>query len=119
MQYLLLIYDAEKELAKMTPAETQSFMGEYFRFTEEIKASGHYIGGNPLQSISTATTVRTRNGKTTPTDGPFAETREQLGGYYLIEAKTREEAVGIAARIPSARIGSVEVRPILVMGPPK
>ena len=119
MQYLLLIYDAEKELAKMSAEESQKFFGEYFRFTEEIKASGHYIGGNPLQSISTATTVRVRGGKTTPTDGPFAETREQLGGYYLIEAKTREEAVAIAARIPSARIGSIEVRPILVIGQPK
>ncbi len=84
------------------------------QFTNDIKASGHYRAGDALQPVSTATTVRIRNGKTTKTDGPFAETREQLGGYYLIEAKDLDEATAIAAKIPSAKLGSIEVRPIIV-----
>ena len=119
MQYLLLIYDAEQEFAKMPPAEQQKIYGEYLRFTEEIKASGHYIGGNQLQPVQTATTLRTRNGKTVPTDGPFAETREQLGGYYLIEAANLDEALRIGARVPSVRFGSIEVRPVVVHAPPQ
>jgi hypothetical protein len=87
--------------------------GEYFKFTEEIKKSGNYIGGNPLKPTTTATTVRVRDAKKLVTDGPFAETKEQLGGYYLIEAKDLDQAISIAARIPGARFGSIEVRPIL------
>lgn len=102
----------------MTPAETGTFMGEYGAFTEDVKKSGHYIGGNPLKPTSTATTVRVRNGKISTTDGPFAETKEQLGGYYLIEAKDLNDAIQVAARIPSARIGSIEVRPIMEMNHP-
>jgi hypothetical protein len=82
-------------------------------FTEDIKKSGHYVGGDPLQPTGSATTVRVRDGKTTTTDGPFAETREQLGGYYKIEARDLDEAAKIAARIPGARMGSIEVRPIM------
>lgn len=119
MQYLLLIYDVEKEMAKMSPQESQQFYGEYLRFTESIKASGNYLGGNPLQSVETATTVRVRNGKTAMVDGPFAETREQLGGYYLIEAQDLDAAAKIAAQIPSARAGSIEVRPIRAMSGPR
>jgi hypothetical protein len=89
-------------------------MGEYFAFTEDIKNSGQYVDGNALQGVDTATTVRVRKGKTTTTDGPFAETKEQLGGYYMIEARDLNEAIQVAARIPSAKIGSVEVRPIMV-----
>ena len=113
MQYLCLIYDAEKAWNDMSETERGKMFGEYMQFTQEIKASGHYLGGNALQPIGTATTVRVRDGKTTTTDGPFAETREQLGGYYLIEAKDLDEATRIAARIPSAKIGSIEVRPVM------
>jgi hypothetical protein len=113
MQYMLLIYDAEDTLAKMSPDEAAQFRDEYMRFTEEIRASGHLRGGGELQSIRTATTVRTRAGKTTTIDGPFAETREQLGGYYLIEANDLDEALKIASRVPSARTGSIEIRPVV------
>ncbi|HEX9508583.1 MAG TPA: YciI family protein [Myxococcales bacterium] len=115
MQYLLLIYDEEKGWAKMTEAERGKIFGEYHQFTEGIKKGGQHLGSNPLQPTSTATTVRVRNGKQLTTDGPFAETKEQLGGYYLIEAKNLDEAIAIAAKIPSARTGSIEVRPIMKM----
>jgi hypothetical protein len=113
MQYLLLIYDAEKTFDAMSQPEIQKIMGEYATFTQDIKASGHHVASNQLQPVSTATTVRIRNGKVATTDGPFAETREQLGGFYLIQAKDLDEALKIAARIPSARMGSIEVRPIV------
>jgi hypothetical protein len=113
MEYLLLIYHSEAEGAKMSPADLSAMYGEYFKFTEEIKKSGNYIGGNPLKPTTTATTVRVRDAKKVVTDGPFAETKEQLGGYYLIEAKDLDQAISIAARIPGARFGSIEVRPIL------
>jgi hypothetical protein len=113
MEYLLLIYHSEAEGAKMSPADLSAMYGEYFKFTEEIKKSGNYIGGNPLKPTTTATTVRVRDAKKIVTDGPFAETKEQLGGYYLVEAKDLDQAISIAARIPGARFGSIEVRPIL------
>jgi hypothetical protein len=113
MRYLCLIYDEEKKLAAMSQSESDAFMGEYFAFTDGIRKSGHYIGGEALQSVQTATTVRSRNGKISATDGPFAETKEQLGGYYLINAKDLNEAIQVAAKIPSARLGSVEVRPVM------
>ena len=113
MKYLCLIYDEEKKLATMSKADGDAMMGEYFGFTEGIKKSGHYLGGNALQPVQTATTVRVRNGKLSTTDGPFAETQEQLGGYYLIEAKDLNDAIRVAAQIPSSRIGSIEVRPIM------
>jgi hypothetical protein len=112
MKYLCLIYDEEKNLAAMSKSEMDALMGEYFAFTKEIQQSGQYLGGNDLQPVRMATTVRVRGGKVSTTDGPFAETKEQLGGYYLIEAKDLNEAIQVASRIPSARIGSVEVRPI-------
>jgi hypothetical protein len=87
-------------------------MGEYFAFTEGIRKSGHYVGGNALQPVHTATTVRVRQGRLSTTDGPFAETKEQLGGYYLIDARDLNDAIQVASKIPSARVGSVEVRPI-------
>jgi len=113
MKYLCLIYDEEKKLSEMSKSESDAFMGDYFTFTEDIRKSGHHVDGNALQPVHTATTVRVRNGKLSTTDGPFAETKEQLGGYYLIEAVDLNEAIQIAGRIPSARIGSVEVRPIM------
>lgn len=116
MKYLCLIYDTEASYATMGKAEMDALMGEYFAFTEAIKASGNLLGGEELQPVHTATTVRVRNGKVSTTDGPFAETKEQLGGYYFIEAKDLNAALAIAARIPSARTGCVEVRPIVDHG---
>jgi len=113
MKYLCLIYDEEKKLETMSKADGEAMMSEYFGFTEGIKKSGHYLGGNALQPVHTATTVRVRNGKVSTTDGPFAETQEQLGGYYLIEAKDLNDAIQVAQKIPSSRIGSIEVRPIM------
>jgi hypothetical protein len=112
MQYLLLIYDNEREFAAQPKAELDKMMADYNAFTADITKSGHMVGANRLQSVATATTVRIRNGKNQITDGPFAETREQLGGYYLVEAKDLDEATRIAARIPSARTGSIEIRPV-------
>ena len=114
MKYLCLIYDEESAWAAMPKSENDSMMSEYFGFTNAIKASGHYVAGEALQPVHTATTVRVRNGKATTTDGPFAETKEQLGGYYLIEATDLNEAIQVASRIPSAKIGGIEIRPIVV-----
>ncbi len=114
MQYLLLIYDTESKLDAMTPSESEAFLQQYGTFTREIVGSGHFKAGEALKPVATATTVRVREGKTLTTDGPFAETREQLGGFYLIEAKDIDDAIAVAARIPSAAIGSIEVRPIMV-----
>jgi len=108
-----MIYGNEELFGKMTEAEQQSIMQEYSDFTKSIAQSGHLLGGNELQPVANATTVRVRNKKRAVTDGPFAETKEQLGGYYLIEAKDLDEAIAIGARIPSARWGSIEVRGII------
>ncbi|HEX7614648.1 MAG TPA: YciI family protein [Thermoanaerobaculia bacterium] len=115
MEYLLLIYENEKTWDTMPEAERGAMFGEYMAFTEDIKKKGQYKGGNPLKPTATATTVRVKGGKTIATDGPFAETKEQLGGYYLVEAKDLDEAIALAARIPGARTGSIEVRPIQKM----
>lgn len=115
MQYMLLIYSNEQEWDKLTPEVMGEWIGEYNAFTDGIVKSGNYKAGEPLQPTTTATTVRVRDGKTQITDGPFAETREQLGGFYWIEAKDLDQALQIAARIPSARVGSIEVRPIMPM----
>src|SRR3982751_5412390 len=101
MKYLCLIYDDEKRMTTMTREQGEAMMGEYFAFTEDIKKSGHYIGGEALKPVHTATSIRVRNGKMSTTDGPFAETKEQLGGYYLIEARDLNDAIQVAARIPS------------------
>jgi hypothetical protein len=114
MQYLLMIYRNEAELGKMGAADRQQMMADYGAFTQSIVQSGHFKAGDGLQPTTTATTVRVRDGKMLTTDGPFAETREQLGGYYLVEAKDLDAALGIAARIPGAKTGSVEVRPIMI-----
>ena len=114
MQYLLMIYRNEAELGKMGPAERKQMTAEYGTFTQSIIQSGHFKAGDGLQPTTTATTVRVRDGKTLTTDGPFAETREQLGGYYLVDAKDLDAALAIAARIPGAKDGSVEVRPVMV-----
>src|SRR5580692_11023257 len=114
MQYLLMIYRSEAELFKMNDADRQKMSGEYGTFTQSIIQSGHFKAGDGLQPATTATTVRVRDGKVLTTDGPFAETREQLGGYYLVEAKDLDTALGIAARIPGAKAGSIEVRPVMI-----
>ena len=114
MQYLLLIYDKEADWNKMPEADQAAIYKEYGEFTQSITKSGHYKGGHQLQPISTATTVRVRDKKRLVTDGPFAETKEQLGGFYMIEAKDLDDAIAIAAGIPSARFGSIEVRPIVM-----
>jgi hypothetical protein len=112
MKYLCLIYDEEKKLSAMSKSESEALMREYFTFSEGIRKSGHYLAGEALQSVQSATTVRIRNGKLSTTDGPFAETKEQLGGFYLINAKDLNEAIQVASKIPSAHLGSIEVRPV-------
>ena len=112
MQYLLLIYDREKDWADMPEPEYARLLTDYRTFSAEMGQSGKLVGGNRLHDADKATTVRVRDGKPQLTDGPFAETREQLGGYYLIEAKDLDEACKIAAKIPSAKYGSIEVRPV-------
>lgn len=112
MQYLLLIYQAEAATQNRSEAEARAMFTEYGQFTQAIKDSGQYKGGNALQPVTTATTVQVRDGKTLATDGPFAETREQLGGYYLIDAAHLDDAIAVAARIPAARNGSIEIRPV-------
>ena len=113
MKYLALIYNDGQTLARNSGMAVE-MSNEYFAYTQDIQQSGHMLGGNALQPPSTATTIRVRNGKVSTTDGPFAETKEQLGGYYLLEAKDLNEAIQVASRIPGAKTGSVEVRPIMV-----
>ncbi len=117
MQYALLIYTSEVEEANMSKEQQNAEFGEYFGFTNQIRERGVYVGGEALHPTSAATTVRVREGKTLTTDGPFAETREQLGGYYILECKDIDEAIEFAARIPGARRGSIEIRPVLVITP--
>jgi hypothetical protein len=114
MQYMLLIYQNEQE--RLSPPDEAKMMQEYMVFTQDIVKIGKFKAGDRLQPTASATTVQIRNGKTMTTDGPFAETKEQLGGYYLVDAKDLDEALAIAARIPGARYGSIEVRPIFQMG---
>lgn len=113
MKYLCLIYEDQTQWERMPEAEAGQIFGEYHAFTEDIRQSGKLLGGEALQPTNTATTVRVRNGKVTTTDGPFAETKEQLGGYYLIEASDLNDAIQVASRIPGARMGAVEVRPVM------
>jgi hypothetical protein len=112
MKYLCLIYQAESAVLNLPKPEFEKVFAEYQAFTEELKNSGRLVGNNALQPTRAATTVRVRDGKVSTTDGPFAETKEQLGGYFLIEARDLNEAIQVAAKIPSARWGSVEVRPV-------
>jgi hypothetical protein len=110
MKYLLLIYMGEQA---MTPTDREHCYVESTQLAHELKAKGQYLSANPLHPVATATSVRVRNGKPLVTDGPFAETREQLGGYFLIDAPNLDEAIGIAARIPAAKVGTVEIRPVI------
>jgi hypothetical protein len=110
MKYMLLIYNDEQALSE---TERQQCYAESTQLAQEIHSSGQYLAANPLHPTSMATSVRVRNGKRLVTDGPFAETREQLGGYFLIEANNLDQAIAIAGRIPMARKGTVEVRPVI------
>ena len=116
MRYLLLIYTNEAQDVSATPADQEAIMTAYNAFTADLAASGALKAGEALQPTGTATTVRVRNGKTVTTDGPFAETKEQLGGFYMVDCKNLDEAIAWAARIPGARFGSIEVRPIMEFG---
>ena len=114
MKYLCLIC-AEKVMEQMPRADADKHFEEYREFTDAIRQSGHYLGCNRLLPPDAATTVRVRNGRVSVTDGPWIETKDQLGGYYLIEAKDMEEAIAIGARVPVSKVGSLEVRPIMQM----
>ena len=116
MEYMLLIHGDEKRWAKMPSDERSTIHQAYVAFTQSIMKSGHFRAGAQLQPTSTATTVREKKGKPVTTDGPFVETKEQLGGYYLVDCKDLDEAISLAARIPSIRVGgSIEVRPVVPM----
>lgn len=113
MQYLLLIYGAEEKDPQPGTDEFMALIGEYQKFTDEVQNNGAFLGGEALESITTATTVRIRDEQATITDGPFAETKEALGGYYLLECKDIDEAIAYAKKIPSVHYGSIEIRPIM------
>ena len=114
MHYMCLIYSDEQAWQGMGDEDRNQVFADYMAFTASIRKSGNMVAGDALQPTTTATTVRVRNGETLVTDGPFAETKEQLGGYYLIDAKDADEALAIAGRIPGAQHGSIEVRPVVV-----
>jgi hypothetical protein len=118
VKYLLLIYEDEAIYASQTEADMDAMMSEYFAYTEELQQSGQMLGGDALQPVATATTVRVRDGEVETSDGPFAETREQLGGFYMVEAKNLDEAIQWAAKIPGARTGSIEIRPVMEFDAP-
>jgi hypothetical protein len=113
MQYMLLIYNDPSVWQTMPEEQSRSMMGEYFTYTEELRGSGKFVAGDALQPTATATSVRVRSGETLTTDGPFAETKEVLGGYYLIDVESLDEALEWAAKIPGAKIGTIEVRPVV------
>jgi hypothetical protein len=114
MQYMLLIYDAPQEgWADMSDADRQAIMQEYFAYTDELRQDGKLVAADALQGPDTAKSVRVRDGKQSTTDGPFAETKEHLGGYYLIDVDTLDEALAWAGKVPSARYGTIEVRPVM------
>ena len=115
MRYIFLIYENEALAATRTDEEQQAIFGRYFAFSEKVKADGVFEAGDPLLETTTATTVRLRDGQTMNTDGPFAETKEQLGGYYILDCKDLDTALTYASQIPSAAHGSIEVRPIMEM----
>jgi hypothetical protein len=117
MKYLLLLYQDARILEGRSPEESAKIYDEYMDYTSRIHRDGKYVAGEALQPVSTARTVRQRNGKMLTTDGPFAETKEQLGGFYLVDAKDLDEAIQLATGIPAVRTGSVEVRPIVPTPP--
>ena len=118
MRYMLLIYDDEQHWAAMSPEENEKVMQAYYAYHGEVNEAGVFRSGEPLQASSAATTVRVRDGQTLTTDGPFAETKEQLGGFYVLDCENLDEAITWAAKIPSSVLSAIEVRPIMEMGPP-
>lgn len=114
MQYLLLIYTDEKQDPQPGTPEGNALLDAYYKFTEDVQSKKVMLGSNALNPVATATTVRVREGKTQTTDGPFAETKEQLGGYYLLDCKDLDQAIEYAAKIPSAKYGSIEIRPVML-----
>jgi len=112
MKYLLLVHHNEESFSKMSEKTRKSMLAESVQLCHGLHEKGHYVHASPLQPVATATVVQVRDGKRSVTDGPFIETREQLAGYFLVDAQDLDEAIDIAARIPGARIGAVEVRPI-------
>ncbi|MCI0405527.1 MAG: YciI family protein [candidate division Zixibacteria bacterium] len=113
MQYVCLCYEEEKKLKEMPKREWEGIVRETYAYNEELRQKGHLITSQALQSVQAATTVRVRNGKLSTTDGPFAETKEQLGGFFVIEAQDLNEAVRVASRLSGARLGCIEVRPVM------
>jgi hypothetical protein len=112
MKYLCLVYHEEAKIDALPESEYNEIVSEVLDYREELRQGGHYIASSPLQSVRTATTIRVRNGQMTITDGPFAETKEQLGGFYLIEARDLNDAIRLASKMPPARLGCIEVRPL-------
>ena len=117
MKYLCLVYEDEKTIAALSDSEWSALIDENLDLCDELRTSGQFVSAAPLDSVKTAMTVRKRNGNVSAVDGPFAETKEQLGGYYLIEARDLDEAIRIAGRIPGARLGSIEVRALRALDP--
>src|SRR5713226_3920577 len=115
MEYLLLIYHSEAEWGKAGPTDQSALYQEYGQLRDELAGKGKFLGGSQLMPTTMATTVRVRDGKRVVTDGPFAETKEQLGGYFFIDASGLDEAIAVAGRIPAAREGSIEIRPLVFM----
>lgn len=113
MQYMLLIYSDENREANMSKEESDAWMGEYWAYTEAMREAGVSKGGEALLPTSTATTVRVKDGKTVTTHGPFAETKEQLGGFYILDCENLDQAIEWAAKCPGARVGSIELRPVM------
>lgn len=112
MKYLCLVYHEESKINALPESEYDAIVSEVLDYREQLRQSGHYIASSPLQAVQTATTIRVRNGKMSITDGPFAETKEQLGGFYLIEARDLNDAIRVVSRMPPARLGCIEVRPL-------
>lgn len=112
MKYLCLVYHDEKQIDALPESEYEAIVSEVLDYREELRQSGHYIASNALECVNAATTIRVRSGKVSITDGPFAETKEQLGGFYLIEARDLNDAIRVASKMPPARLGAIEVRPI-------
>jgi hypothetical protein len=117
VKYLCLVYHEEAKIDGLPESEYDAIVNEVLDYREDLRQGGHYITSSPLQSVQAATTIRVRSGTMSITDGPFAETKEQLGGFYLIEARDLNEAIRLASRMPPARIGSIEVRPLKEFDP--
>lgn len=117
MKYLCLVYHEETKVDALSESEYDAIVSEVLAYREELRKSGHYIASSPLEPVQTATTIRVRNGKVSITDGPFAETKEQLGGFYLIEATDLNDAIRVASKMPPLRLGCIEVRPVRELNP--